>query len=68
MPRTSRVLAQRPHQRHGKRRRRAVVRLRHAMAREKFMRWAFQTNNLPPIWLRPFWRSVEWHTWRCGTP
>jgi hypothetical protein len=48
----------------GKRTRRAMIRLRHAFAREKFVRWAFQTNSLPPPELesRP-WRTAEWHEW-----
>ena len=56
--------------RRGKRGRRALIRLRHTLAAEKFVRWAFQTNNLPPPELegRP-WRMPEWHQWHAlGCP
>jgi hypothetical protein len=52
----------------GKRTRRALIRLRHALMREKFTRWAFQTNSLPPFELasRP-WRTAAWHEWHRQT-
>lgn len=54
----------------GKRGHRALTRLRHAATSQCFIRWAYQTNNLPPASLegRP-WRTREWHQWHeLGRP
>ena len=73
MPPHSRAarLGMRPkRQRNGKRTRRAVIRLRHALAREKFIRWAVARAALPPARFesRP-WRTPEWHLWHArGCP
>lgn len=54
--------------RQGKRTRRAVIRLRHALAAEKFIRWGYQTNCLPPHGV-PHWCCPEWHQWHAlGCP
>jgi hypothetical protein len=45
----------------GKRKRRALIRLRHALSREAFIRWARQTDNLLATRITPHWRSREWH-------
>jgi hypothetical protein len=53
----------------GKRTRRAVIRLRHNVARERFIRWGFQTNNLPADYRVPPWRDPLWHLWHAlGRP
>jgi len=56
--------------RNGKRGRRAIVRLRHALACEMFIRWAVAHAALPPVEFesRP-WRTPEWHVWHArGCP
>jgi hypothetical protein len=53
----------------GKRTRRAVIRLRHNVARERFIRWGVQTNNLPADYRVPHWRDPLWHLWHAlGQP
>lgn len=52
----------------GKRTRRALIRLRHALAADKFIRWGLRCNALPPAGV-PFYRCLEWHQWHTrGCP
>ena len=53
----------------GKRTRRALIRFRHAMAREKFARWVFRLTHLPIADAVVHWRTPEWHQWHAlGCP
>jgi hypothetical protein len=53
-------------QRNGKRGRRALIRLRHALAREKFLRWLGHNRGISYICHetpRRVWKTDAWHEW-----
>lgn len=50
----------------GKRRRRAVIRLRHALAQRNFSVWCWKRTRT--VYRVP-WRTPEWHKWHAlGCP
>lgn len=56
--------------RQGKRTRRAVIRLRHALAAEKFIRWLDRAKGLSGDFYKPHrMEARNWHEWHAlGCP